>query len=435
MSADFSLATSQIHGGGAVPEGDQLTAVVPIYQSAAYRFDDTQHAQDIFSLQRKGNLYSRTANPTSLSFERRVAALEGGVMGIATASGQSAVFIALAALVRSGDHIVASSSLYGGTLDLLLDLLPDFGIETTLVDQDDPDAWRAAVRPETRVFFAETLSNPAGKVLDIETIAEIAHSVDAPLVVDSTLASPALLRPLDFGADIVVHSATKILGGHGSALGGVIVDGGRFDFGRVPDRWPQFTEPYARYGDLVLWDEFGPAGGAYGILLRTKYLHDLGPSPAPFSSFLILQGIETLDLRVGRQNASALELATWLAKHPAVASVNYAGLPESPQHDLALKYVPRGAGSVFSFDVVGGEDAARRLIDSLRLFTLAANIGDARSLVIHTATTTHSHLDDASLAAAGASRATVRLSIGLENPADLIADLEQGLAQLTKDAS
>jgi len=432
VTTEQHFATSQIHGGGAVPAGDQLTAVVPIYQSAAYRFESTQHAEEVFSLTRQGNLYSRTANPTSLSFERRVAALEGGVSAIATASGQSAVFIALIALVRAGDHVVASSSLYGGTLDLLLDLLPDFGITTTLVDQDDPEEWRAAVRPTTRAFFGETLSNPAGKVLDIETIAAIAHEVDVPLVVDSTLASPALLRPLDFGADIVVHSATKILGGHGSALGGVVVDGGRFDFGRVPGRWPQFTEPYARYGDLVLWDAFGAAGGAYGVLLRTKYLHDIGPSATPFSSFLILQGIETLDLRVSRQNSSALAIAQWLAQHPAVASVNYAGLPASPQHALAQKYLPRGAGSVLSFDVVGGEAVARTAIDALQLFTLAANIGDARSLVIHTATTTHSHLDDAGLADAGASRATVRLSIGLEDPADLIRDLERAL-DTTKD--
>ncbi|MCU1529478.1 MAG: O-acetylhomoserine aminocarboxypropyltransferase, partial [Frondihabitans sp.] len=373
--------------------------------------------------ERPGNLYSRSGNPTQSVFERRMADLEGGVAALATGSGQAAVAVTLLSLVKTGQHVVAPAQLYGGTIDLLTDSFADFGIEVTLVDQDDLDAWRAAVRPNTRVFFAEGIGNPTATVLPMAEVAAIAHDAGVPLVIDSTLATPVLQRPKDFGADFVVHSATKFLGGHGSSIAGVIVDLGTFDFGAEPAKWPQFTEPYKRVGGIVLWDAFGRDGSAFLVYAKTKWVHDLGPSLSPFNSFQILQGIETLDLRVTRQTASALAIAEFLEGHSAVSKVNHPDLASSPYRELAARYLPQGAGAVFSFDLAAGEDAVAEVIDSLDLFSLVANIGDVRSLVIQPARTTHSHLTPDQLDEAGFSRATIRLSIGLENVNDLIADL------------
>jgi O-acetylhomoserine (thiol)-lyase len=425
-STDSRIATGQIHGG-VIPREIQNTVATPIFQTAAYEFDDLATAKALFALEKTGNLYSRNGNPTQSVFERRMAALEGGVAALGTASGQAAVATTLLSLVRTGQHIVASAQLYGGTIDLLTDAFDDFGIAVTLVDQDDLDAWRAAVRPETRAFFAEGIGNPTATVLPMTEVAAIAHEAGVPLVIDSTLATPVLQRPKDFGADFVVHSATKFLGGHGSSIAGVIVDLGTFDFGASPERWPQFTEPYKRVGGVVLWERFGREKSAFLIYAKTKWVHDLGPSLSPFNSFQILQGIETLDLRVTRQSASALAIAEFLEGHPAVSRVNHPGLASSPYHELAARYLPQGAGAVFSFDVAAGEDAVETVIDSLDVFSLVANIGDVRSLVIQPATTTHSHLTADQLIEAGFSRATIRLSIGLEDVRDLIADLGHAL--------
>jgi O-acetylhomoserine (thiol)-lyase len=424
------FATTQVQGGYAVGL-PSFSAVPPIHQTAAYEFSSLQEAADLFALRKAGIIYSRNASPTQQILEERIAALEGGASAVAVASGQAAVAVTLLALAGRGGHIVAADQLYGGTVDLLQDTLDDFGIPVTFVDQDDPDAWRAAVTPQTRALFAETVANPVAQVLDIRLIADIAHEAGVPLVVDSTVGTPALIRPGDHGADFVVHSATKFLSGHGTSLGGVVVDQGTFDFGAEPERWPQFTAPYRRFGELVLWERFGQ-GQAFAALVKSKYVHDLGPSLSPFNAWQILQGIETLDLRVARQSSSALAIAQHLAQHPAVSRVNHPGLAGSPWHALAQRYLPKGVPSVFSFDVDGPEDEApariARLVDELSVFRLVANLGDARSLVAHPASMTHSHLTAAQRAAAGISLNTVRLSIGIEDPTDLIADLDRALA-------
>jgi O-acetylhomoserine (thiol)-lyase len=428
------VATNQVHGG-VVPRRAENAVAPPIYQSAAYEFEDLASARAIFALEASGNLYSRNGNPTQSVFERRMAALEGGVAALGTASGQAAVATTLLSLVRTGQHVVAPTQLYGGTIDLLTDAFADFGIEVTLVDQDDLDAWRAAVRPTTRAFFAEGVGNPTASVLPMAEVAAIAHEAGVPLVVDSTLATPVLQRPKEFGADFVVHSATKFLGGHGTSIAGVIVDLGTFDFGAEPEKWPQLTEPYRRVGGVVLWERFGREGSAFLVYAKTKWVHDLGPSLSPFNSFQILQGIETLDLRVTRQSASALTIAEFLKGHPAVAKVNHPGLASSPYHQLAQRYLPHGAGAVFSFDLAAGEGAVAQVIDSLEVFSLVANIGDVRSLVIQPATTTHSHLGPDQLAAAGFSRATIRLSIGLEDVDELVDDLDRVLSAVVPAGS
>ncbi|TDN92327.1 aminotransferase class V-fold PLP-dependent enzyme [Microbacterium sp. BK668] len=430
------FATAQVQAGYD-PGLAQNTAVPPIYQSNAYEFASLADARDLFALRKAGNLYSRNANPTQLVFEERIAALEGGVAAAAVASGQAAVAVTLLALAKKGEHIVASRQLYGGTVDLLQETFADWGIAVTFVDQDDTAAWRAAVRPETRALFAESITNPLAQVLDIRAVADVAHDAGVPLVIDNTVATPALVRPVEFGADFVVHSATKYLGGHGTSMGGVVVDLGTFDFGAEPGRWPQLTEPYARVRDLVLWDRFGPSGFAFVALVKSKYVHDLGPSLSPFNAFQLLQGLETLELRMARHSASALEVARFLAGHPAVARVHHPLLESSPWHDLARRYTPRGAASVFAFDLVTGGDAdadwrrVERFVDSLQVVKLVANIGDARSLVAHPASMTHSHLSEEQFAEAGITWTTIRLSIGLEDPADLIADLARSLDLVT----
>lgn len=426
-----AFSTAQVQTGY-TPGVPQNSAVPPLYQTAAYEFPSLAAAADVFALRTPGNIYSRNASPTQLLLEERVARLEGGTSAVAVASGQAAVAVTLLALVGAGGHIVAADQLYGGTVDLFEDTFADFGIEVTFVDQDDPDAWRAEIRPETRALFAESVANPIAQVLDIRLVADIAHDAGVPLVVDNTVGTPYLIRPGEHGADFTVHSATKFLAGHGTSLGGVVVDQGTFDFGREPQKWPQFTEVYPRFAPMVLWEKFG-IGQAFAPLVKSKYVHDLGPSLSPFNAWQILQGIETLDLRVARQSASALQVARHLASHPRVAAVHHPGLPGNPWHDLAQRYLPQGIPSVFSFDLEGPEDAGAqervaRVIDALKVVRLVANIGDARSLVAHPASMTHSHLSPAQRAAAGISLNTIRLSLGLEDPADVIADLDQALS-------
>lgn len=429
---DAAFATAQVQAGYA-PGIAQNTAVVPIYQSNGYEFPSLAQARDVFALRSLGNVYSRNANPTQAVLEQRVAALEGGRAAVAVASGQAAAAAAILALASAGDHVVAARQLYGGTVDLLSDSLGSLGIEVTYVDQDDPDAWRDAVRPRTRALFAETITNPLATVLDIRAVADIAHAAGVPLVVDNTVASPYLVRPGEHGADIVIHSATKYIGGHGVALGGVVVDIGSFDFGADPDRWPQFTTPYPRFGDLVLWDRFGEQGLALTVYIKTRFVHDFGTTLPAWSSFQLLQGLETLDLRMQRHSESALAVARFLEQHSEVERVWHPGLASSPWHATAQRYLPRGASSVFSFDLAGTGDAevddrrVERVIDALRVIRLVANIGDARSMVNHPASMTHLHLTPTQLREAGISPRTIRLSIGLEDPTDLIADLAQAL--------
>lgn len=430
-----SFATAQVQAGfdSGVAEN---TAVPSIHQSNAFEFRSLSEARELFALRRDGNIYSRAANPTVLVFEKRVAELEGGIAAAGVASGQAAVALALLALAKQGEHIVAARQLYGGTVDLLQDTFADWGIEVSFVDQDDTDAWAAAVRPTTRALFAESITNPIAQVLDVPAVAAVAHRAGVPLVVDATVATPYLQRVKDLGADITVHSATKFLGGHGTSLGGVIVDLGTFDFTAQPERWPQLNETYPRVPDGSLVERYGASGSPYIALVKTKYVHDLGPSLSAFNAFQLLQGLETLDLRIGRHSASALEVARFLEGHPAVARVHHPGLESSPWHASAQTYLPRGAGSVFAFDLHGTGDAeadfrvVEDLVARLRVVRLVANIGDARSLVAHPASMTHSHLSAAQLADAGIAWTTIRLSIGLEDPADLVADLEQALEEV-----
>lgn len=412
----------------------QNTAVPPIYQSNAYEFASLQEAADIFALRKAGNVYSRAANPTNLILEERVAALEGGTAAAAVASGQAAVAVTLLALAKAGEHIVAARQLYGGTVDLLQDTLADWDISVTFVDQDDLDAWRRAAQPNTRAFFAESVTNPTALVLDVQAVADIAHDAGVPLVIDNTVATPYLQRPGDFGADIIVHSATKFLGGHGTSLGGLVVERGSFDFGADAARWPQFTAPYKRVdGAFCLWDRFGASGTAFTTLIKTKYVHDLGPSLAAYNASQLLLGIETLDLRMTRHAASGLAVARFLQGNEAVSAVHHPGLAGGPWSELAARYLPKGVPSVFAFDLVSTGDAQADIervsafIDSLHLVRLVANIGDARSLVAHPASMTHSHLTPEQLADAGIGPTTVRLSIGLEDVDDIIADIAQAL--------
>ncbi|KQX91691.1 hypothetical protein ASD51_25535 [Streptomyces sp. Root55] len=410
---------------GAVPDPTTGARAVPIYQSTSFVFRDTQHAADLFSLAEPGNIYTRIHNPTQDVLEQRIAALEGGVAAVALASGQAAETLALLTLAGAGDHIVSSTSLYGGTYNLFRHTLPRFGIEVSFVeDPDDIEAWRAAIRPNTKALFAETLGNPRGDVLDIRGVADAAHGAGVPLVVDNTVPTPYLLRPLEHGADIVIHSATKFLGGHGTTLGGVVVDGGTFDFGAHEDRFPEFHTPDPSYHGLRYWPDLGP--GAFAVKLRVQLLRDLGPALSPHSAFLLLQGVETLSLRLERHTSNALALARWLEGRDEVSAVHYAGLESSPWYEAGQRYLPRGAGAVLSFELRDGVEAGKRFVDAVELFSHLANIGDVRSLIIHPASTTHSQLTEEQLAATGATAGLVRLSVGLENVDDLKADLEAG---------
>ena len=424
--AGWAFETQQIHAGQ-VPDPVTGARAVPIYQSTSFTFRDTQHAIDLFSLAEPGNIYSRVGNPTQAVVEERVAALEGGTAAVATASGQSAESLALLALAKSGDHIVSSASLYGGTYNLLAYTFADLGIEVTFVDDpDDLSAWRAAARPNTKAFFAETIGNPRGNVLDVEGVATTAHEVGVPLVVDNTVATPYLLRPIEWGADVVVHSATKFLGGHGTSIAGVVVDSGKFDFSADKSRWPRFHTPDPSYNGLVFWDAVGADGLAYSSIVRAKLLRDLGPAIAPLNAFLLLQGLETLSLRIERHVANTLAIAQWLEGRDEVERVTYPGLASSRWHSAAGKYLPRGAGAVLAFELRGGVEAGRRFVEGLELFSHLANIGDVRSLVIHPASTTHSQLSPQQQRSTGVTPGLVRLSVGLEGVEDLKADLEAG---------
>lgn len=425
-----SFATRQLHAG-ATPDPTTGARAVPIYQSTSFVFDDAAHAAAAFALRDlESHAYTRLSNPTTAVVEERIASLEGGTAAVALGSGQAATTLALLNLARAGDHVVASATLYGGTHTLLSHTFADLGVAVSFVDDpDDLDAWRAAVTPRTKAFFGESIGNPLGNVLDVAAVATIAHAEKVPLVVDNTVPTPYLLRPLEHGADVVVHSTTKFLAGHGTAIGGVVVDGGRFDFGADPARWPGLTSPDPTYNGLSFWESFD--GFAYAMRLRTRLLRDLGPAVSPFNSFLLLQGIETLDLRLTRHVRNATAVAQWLEEHPRVLRVHYPGLASSPSSEKAQRYLPAGAGAIVSFEVDGGVEAGRRFVDALGLFSHLANIGDVRSLAIHPASTTHAQLDPAQQLASGVTPGLIRLSVGIEGIDDLLADLASGLEAAT----
>ncbi len=419
----WGFETRQIHAGA---EADPTTGsrAVPIYQTTSYVFRDTEHAASLFALAEPGNIYTRIMNPTQAVFEGRIAALEGGVGALATSSGQAAETLAILNLAEVGDHIVSSASLYGGTYNLFHYTLPKLGIEVSFVDDpDDLEAWQAAVRPTTRAFYGETIGNPKNDVLDIEGVAAVAHRNNVPLIIDNTVPTPYLCRPLEHGADIVVHSATKFIGGHGTSIGGVIVDGGSFDFG-ASGRHPMFTEPDPSYHGLKIWEALGH--GSYIAKARIQGLRDMGAAVSPFNAFLFIQGIETLSLRMERHVQNAQAVAEFLQARDEVEWVAYAGLPSSPWFERAGRYLPRGAGSVLAFGIKGGSEAGRRFVEALELHSHVANIGDVRSLAIHPATTTHSQLTADEQIATGVRPELVRLSVGIESIEDILADLEAG---------
>ncbi|ROP66424.1 O-acetylhomoserine sulfhydrylase [Curtobacterium sp. PhB130] len=426
-AAQWRFETTQVHAG-AQPDPTTGARATPIYKTTSYVFANSDEARDLFALAKPGNIYSRIMNPTNDVLEQRIAALEGGSGALLVASGQAAETYAVLNIAQAGDHIVSSSSIYGGTYNLFKYTLARLGIETTFVeDQDDPEEWRRAVRPNTKLFFAETIGNPKINVLDITTVANIAHESGVPLIVDNTIATPYLIRPFEHGADIVVHSATKFLGGHGTVIGGVIVDGGTFPWSQHPEKFPEFNTPDPSYHGAVFAEAVGNSL-AYIIKARVQLLRDLGASSSPDTAFALLQGIETLSLRIERHVANAQEIAEWLDRHPDVATVAYAGLPTSPWYGAATRYAPKGVGAVLSFELKGGVDAGRALVDNLSLFSHLANIGDVRSLVIHPASTTHSQLTPEQQLTTGVTPGLVRLSVGIENVEDLKADLEAGLA-------
>ena len=424
MSATWSFETKQIHSGQSIDPTTGSRAL-PIYQTTSFGFRDTAHAAALFGLAESGNIYTRIMNPTQGVVEERIAALEGGVAALLVSSGQAAETIAILNLAEVGDHIVSSPTLYGGTYNLFHYTLPKLGIEVTFVeDPDDLDQWRAAVRPNTKAFFGETISNPKNNILDIEGIAAVAHAAGVPLIVDNTVATPYLIRPLEWGADIVVHSATKYLGGHGTAIAGVIVDGGTFDWAADKARFPGFNLPDPSYHGLVYAEALGNI--AYILKARVQLLRDLGPAVAPFNAFLIAQGLETLSLRMERHVANAAKVAEWLEARDEVLSVNYAGLSSSQWYDRGQKYAPLGAGAVVAFEIAGGIEAGKAFVDALELHSHVANIGDVRSLVIQPASTTHSQLTAEEQAKSGVTPGLIRLAVGIEGIEDILADLESG---------
>jgi O-acetylhomoserine (thiol)-lyase len=433
ITPSWSFETRQLHAGQA-PDPTTGARALPIYQTTSYVFNDTEHAANLFALKEFGNIYTRIMNPTQDAVEQRIASLEGGVGALLVSSGQAAETVAILNVAEAGDHVVASPRLYGGTYNLLKYTLKKLGIETTFVeDPDDLGSWRAAVRPNTKVFFAETISNPKQDVLDIEGVAAVAHEVGVPLIVDNTVATPYLIRPLEWGADVVLHSATKYLGGHGTSIGGVIVDGGTFDYTADPARFPNYNEPDPSYHGLVYGRDLGvgsPLGANLSFILkaRVQLLRDLGPAISPFNAFLISQGIETLSLRIERHVDNALKVAQWLEDRDEVQSVAYASLASSPWNALARKYAPRGAGAIVAFEIEGGLEAGKRFVEALVLHSHVANIGDVRSLVIHPASTTHSQLSVEDQLAAGVTPGLVRLAVGIEHIDDILADLEQGFS-------
>ncbi len=423
---EYGFSTRAIHAGN-IPDAVTGARALPIYQSTAFVFDDTADAAARFALQKYGNVYSRLSNPTVAAFEERVASLEGGLGAVATASGLSAQYITFASLVGAGDHIVSSAALYGGSITQLDVTLRRFGVETTFVKSTDPADYAAAITPKTKLIFAETVANPSGEIADIEGLAAVAHAAGIPLIIDSTIATPYLIRPIEWGADIVIHSATKFLGGHGTTMGGVVVESGRFNWDS--DTFPLFGEPVPSYGGLEWAGNFGEY--AFLTRLRAEQLRDIGPALAPHSAFLLAQGVETLPYRMRAHVANARVVAEWLEADPRVDYVNWAGLLSHPHYERGLKYLPEGPGSVFSFGVAGGRDAGRTFIESVDLASHLANIGDAKTLVIHPASTTHAQLTDQQLLDAGVLPGLVRLSVGIEDVADIIYDLDQALTKAT----
>ena len=422
--------TLQVHAGTQV-DPTTNSVVTPIYQTTAYQFNSADHAAGVFALTEPGNIYTRITNPTTAVFEERVAALEGGSGALAVASGQAAELYAILNIAQAGDHIVSSTTIYGGTYNLFKYTLAKQGIEVTFViDQNNPDEWRAATRPNTKAYYAESIGNPSVNYLDIELVANTAHEQGVPLIVDNTVATPYLIRPFEHGADIVLHSATKYLGGHGAVLAGVLVDGGRFKWSENVERFPELTEPDPSYNGISYSGAVGDEL-AYITKARTQLLRDIGATLAPASSWQILQGIETLSLRMERHTHNAQAIAEWLEQHPQVVQVNYAGLTGSPWHELARKYAPQGAGALLSFELAGGHEAGRRLVESTKLFKHVVNIGDVRSIITHPASTTHSQLTPEQQLESGIAPGLVRLSIGIEHVDDLIADLEQAIATAT----
>lgn len=426
-TARWKFETKQVHSG-ARPDPVTNARATPIYQTTSYVFNNSDHAKNLFALAEFGNIYTRIQNPTQDVVEQRVTALEGGTGALLLSSGQSAATIAVLNIAQAGDHIVSSSSIYGGTYNLFKYTLAKLGIETTFVEnQDDADEWRRATRPNTKLFFAETIGNPKINILDIALVADVAHQSGVPLIVDNTIATPYLIQPFQHGADIIIHSATKFLGGHGTVIGGIIVDGGSFEWSKNVEKFPGLTLPDPSYHGASYTAAVGD-GLAYIIKARVQLLRDLGAAIAPASAWQLIQGIETLSLRIERHVQNAQDVAEWLDNHSDVASVNYSGLPSSPWYAAANKYAPKGVGAVLSFELKGGVEAGRALVDNLSLFSHLANIGDVRSLVIHPASTTHSQLSPEQQLTAGVTPGLVRLSLGIENIADILADLETGFA-------
>lgn len=429
----YSFETQQIHAGQ-VADPTTGARALPLYQTTAYQFRDTKHAADLFGLAELGNIYTRIMNPTQDTVEQRIAALEGGVAALLLASGSAATTFAILNVAEAGDHIVSSPSLYGGTYNLFHYTLPKFGIEVSFVENpDDPESWRKAVKPNTKAFFGETIANPKNDLLDIETVAKIAHENNVPLIVDNTVATPYLIRPIEWGADVVIHSATKFLSGHGNAVVGAIVDSGKFDYAKYPEKFKNFNQPDPSYHGLVYAQALGvgsPFGAnlSYIFKIRLTLLRDIGAAVSPFNAWLLAQGLETLSLRIERHVENAKAVAAYLEKHPQVSSVNYASLPSSKWNKLATKYSPRGSGSVLSFEIKGGIEAGKRFIEALNLHSHVANIGDVRSLAIHPASTTHSQLSAEEQLTAGVTPGLVRLSVGIENIKDIQADLEKAFA-------
>ena len=426
MTREFKFETLQLHAGQVV-DATTKSRAVPIYQTTSFVFEDTQEGADLFALQKAGNIYTRITNPTTSAFEERIAALEGGVGALATASGMAALTYTILGLAHAGDHVVAASTIYGGTFNLLKETLPRYGITTTFVDIDNLEEVEAAIKDNTKLVLIETLGNPVINIPDIEKIAEIAHKHRIPLVADNTFATPYLINVFSHGVDIAVHSATKFIGGHGTTIGGVIVDSGKFDWA-ASGKFPQFVNEDPSYHNLSYTRDVGAA--AFIVAARVQLLRDMGAALSPFNSFLLLQGLETLSLRVERHVQNAEKIVDFLVNHPKVEKVNYPKLADSPYHALAEKYLPKGVGSIFTFHVKGGEAEARKVIDSLEIFSNLANVADAKSLVVHPATTTHAQLSDSDLEAAGVTKNQIRLSIGLENADDLIEDLRLALEKI-----
>ena len=431
MSNGWSFETRQIHAGQA-PDAATNARALPIYQTTSYTFNDTTHAANLFALKELGNIYTRIMNPTQAAVEDRLASLEGGVGALLVSSGQAAETLAILNVAEAGDHIVSSPSLYGGTYNLFHYTLPKLGIQVSFVENpDDIESWRAAVRPNTKAFYGESIANPKNDILDIRAVADLAHEVGVPLIVDNTVATPYLIRPIEWGADIVVHSATKYIGGHGTAIAGAIIDSGNFDYAQYPERFPNYNQPDPSYHGLVYARDLG-VGSAFGANLsfilkaRVQLLRDLGTAIAPFNAWLLSQGLETLSLRMDRHVANARRVAEFLEGRDEVLKVNYASLPSSPWHALAEKYSPAGSGAVLSFEIEGGLEAGKRFVEALELHSHVANIGDVRSLVIHPASTTHSQLTPEEQLSAGVTPGLVRLAVGIEGIDDILADLDAG---------